>query len=396
MADKMTPKQTVHKIANEVDWLVLENGVRNYFVENIEQLCKMAEEYGNHVQQCLNDRKFEVDTKLFAKKASLRKEMDALWPESWPASKKAMDRLAFARALHLPPGCHTYVSRNSYRQYIDDLILEKAVQLEKVPAMINTPPASGCEIFSGSDGKWRFFELTPSGWPWWITRGPVNLLLWFGVTPHSIARRRPTEGEKLMCYYFLLAAIHDEECKEETDIRIFSEQYDGTWFKRDVFREAVWEYYWAFGQGSDERLSALGRVFDRVEKNLKDKGLLGDEKTDPASVQKELPPASGQAEGASNKVRWDDKDRAFYSKKEAIESAHKVGREHEIDDLKSLDYDGLKNILRRSYCSVKHMSRTAPAKGKVHKEDWYNYLKAQVAAKKSAEAAAEKMLKDLG
>lgn len=98
---------------------------------------------------------------------------------------------------------------------------------------------------------------------------------------------------------------------------------------------------------------------------------------------------------ASNEVPWNENDPAFYDKKDAIEEAHEMGQKHEIDKLQNLDYGRLKSILRRSDCTIKHMSRLAPPRGKVHKRDWRKYLKTQVEEKNRCEQVVENMLNDM-
>ena len=225
----MMPKQTVHEIVNKVDKLLLEEGVREHFLEHIIRLCKMAEDYGGALQPYIKKLK---------------------------TARNRIDGVKYAPGITI--------------SLIDEC-----------------PPPKGW--IKGDRDNNKFFETDEM----WLRLlhypiEPVNPLPWFGFFPYMIEPRKPTENEKFMCDYFLLAAIHDHECTMPTDISIFSKEYNGKWFKRDEFRETVFHHYWAFSKDSDERLSVLGRAFDRVEKDLKDlkdKGLLGGKAPEPTGMQ---------------------------------------------------------------------------------------------------------------
>ncbi|TKJ35802.1 MAG: hypothetical protein CEE38_14455 [Planctomycetes bacterium B3_Pla] len=91
-----------------------------------------------------------------------------------------------------------------------------------------------------------------------------------------------------------------------------------------------------------------------------------------------------------NKVPWDEKDSNFYSNKKAIEEATKVDNEYDVDELKNLDYDKLKKLLRKPTCTIRFMSVKSPRpRGKVHKIDWQKYLKNQIERSQKVENIAE-------
>ena len=91
-----------------------------------------------------------------------------------------------------------------------------------------------------------------------------------------------------------------------------------------------------------------------------------------------------------NKVEWDAEDINYYPNKEAVDEANTVGQKYDIDNLKHLHYDNLKKMLRQPGCTIKYMSRISPPRGKVHKQDWQKYLKAQIDQAKRIENGVER------
>ena len=98
-----------------------------------------------------------------------------------------------------------------------------------------------------------------------------------------------------------------------------------------------------------------------------------------------------KAEAIKNRVPWDENDPNFIENKKAIEQAHKVGNEHEIDELKKMNYDPLKKLLRRHDCTIKYMSCKRPRPhGKVNREDWSRYLQSEIQRARDIENAVER------
>ena len=107
---------------------------------------------------------------------------------------------------------------------------------------------------------------------------PVNPLLWFGLFGNANIQRSPTEKEKLMCDYVLLALVHDWELQYSgtpIDRWIFSTDYKGKWFKRNKFCEDVWMYYhypcsetFRLSATIQEKLSQLNRALEHVQAEL--------------------------------------------------------------------------------------------------------------------------------
>jgi hypothetical protein len=113
---------------------------------------------------------------------------------------------------------------------------------------------------------------------------PINPLLWFGIFGNASLQRKPEENESLMCYYVLLAIIHDVELKQPTDRPLFSDKYEGKWFQRNKFCEDVWAYYHYPNQDPSllyhsatpqEKLLQLNRAFERVQADLAGGGKTG-------------------------------------------------------------------------------------------------------------------------
>ena len=97
-----------------------------------------------------------------------------------------------------------------------------------------------------------------------------------------------------------------------------------------------------------------------------------------------------------NRVPWDPKAEGYISNTEAIASAKTFGIDHDIDDLKELDPDKLKKLLRSRNCNVTFMSTKKPQpRGRVHEGGWDAYLKRRVDEKNRFEAAVESGINDI-
>ncbi len=205
-----------HKIVNKVDQLVTNNpAVRAVFTGHIDQLCKLAEDYGQSQQpysKKLEDARNRIE------------------------QSKNPKRFVGKFLTDICPPPKGYVKMNSWDN-----------------CCINVP----------RDTIYRPAE-------------PANPLLWFGIFGDTSIQRKPTEDEKLMCDYVRMAVIHDYELRSPTDNYIFSADYKGKWFEWDSFREAAWGYYHPCpNQGityrlatAQEKVSQLNRALDHVEKDL--------------------------------------------------------------------------------------------------------------------------------
>jgi hypothetical protein len=217
---------TVHKIANKVDRLIMDVSIRARFTEHIDRFCKVVEDYGQALQP-------------YAKKLErAEKRIEKFTPEQLEKYKLPNGTIEVSLVDVCPPQ-KDWIKMS----YTDNFCV-------KVPMSVIRRP-----------------------------REPVNPLLWFGIFGNAGIQRKPTENEKLMCEYVLLAAIHDGELQQPTDRPLFSDKYDGKWFLRDDFRERLWSYYFydantypsitkIFGpevpESESERLLRLNRALEHV------------------------------------------------------------------------------------------------------------------------------------
>ncbi len=220
----------IHKIVNEVDQLVTNNpAVRAVFTGHIDQICKLAEDYGQAQQP-------------YSKKLEkARKRIEKLTPKHKQFEKyKLPDGTKGGLLVDICPPPKGYVKMS----YCDN------PGINNIPAYTIYRPAK-----------------------------PANPLLWFGIFGGASIHRKPTEDEKLMCDYVLMAVIHDYELRHSgtpTDSYIFSTDYKGKWFEWDSFLEAAGGYYHPYpipgitycSATAQEKLSQLNRALDHVKANI--------------------------------------------------------------------------------------------------------------------------------
>ena len=173
-------QNAVHGIANQVALLVINSDVRKRFTNNINRLCNMVEVYGQALQPYV--KKLERIKKRIEK------------TERTPGTE-----------VSLADEC---------------------------------PPPEGWVHISSADNRFINVDTAVIYRP----PEPVNPLLWFGFFGNATVQRPPTEEEKLMCDYFLLAAVHDQELQDPTDRPIFPQRYEGKWFRPEKFRYALWQH----------------------------------------------------------------------------------------------------------------------------------------------------------
>lgn len=128
----------------------------------------------------------------------------------------------------------------------------------------------------------------------------------------------------------------------------------------------------------------LRRLSDRIEKLL---GPVDPVNGDGTSVEK--------IRTNGNRVPWDEKDPNFYENKKAVDEAVKVGHEHDVEELKNLDFDKLRKLLRKPACTIKYMSVKSPRpRGRINKIEWRKYLKNQIKQALKTEEAAEQKVRE--
>ena len=144
-------------------------------------------------------------------------------------------------------------------------------------------------------------------------------------------------------------------------------------------------------QGKDDENQKQGQAKPEADLALKEGQVVP--KIEPPPETPVEPPApgtqdagSGEAGGETdgerkNEVSYDEKDPAYEFNAKAINRAKKVGQEHDINELKKLNPDRMRRLLRRSGCPIKFMSLNEHGQrphGRVHRGDWANYLKKKV------------------
>ena len=248
----------IHKIANEIDRLVINPKIRKLFADSIVKLYDMAEKSGVHLERCTKDPKFRINVE---------------------------DRLKFEKQMEQ---IHSQIIKlgNNFNvvsqtgdeatlKEIDKQLKQKNQDYAKLSSKCYKPPAPGCVEYDYLD--WDFLTVSMLEKPCWLKPGAVNPLLWFDIFGNANIQRKPTEDEKLVCQYVLLAIIHDYELRHSTDSHIFSKDYKGKWFARDRFCIDVWEYYHYRVQEvglhyhlatSQEKLSQLNRTLEHVKADI--------------------------------------------------------------------------------------------------------------------------------
>jgi len=222
---------TILDIANEVDGLIIEEGVLARFTGHIDKLCEMVENYGQALQPYV--KKLERTEKQLSQDKKL-----------WPAYLRQRYNEILEKKHHVPlaemcPPPESWVKCN-----FDD---NNFIKIPNPYSLIYRPPK------------------------------PVNPLVWFELfSGNAGLQREAIEEEKLMWDYMRMAIIHDWEIqfssRARTERPIFSAGYKGKWFERDRFCKAAWMYYRCGNERSlQEKLSQLNRALQQVKADLDEK-----------------------------------------------------------------------------------------------------------------------------
>lgn len=98
----------------------------------------------------------------------------------------------------------------------------------------------------------------------------------------------------------------------------------------------------------------------------------------------------------TNRVEWNDADPDYMPKREAVEWAVKAGRDHDVEELRAMDYGRLRNLLTRKQCEIRYMvTPSKPPRGKVHRADWESYIRRVVREHEQIEDIVEKRVRSL-
>jgi len=219
-------KTTVNKIVNQINSLIIKNpNIKDVFINNINQLCKMVDKY------CKAQEPFSKKLK------KAQQKINKFTSEQFEQHKNLH---GYVSPIDLCPEPKGYINIH----YIDKLF-------------INT---SDINIYRAP--------------------GSINPLLWFGFFGNASLQRRPSEKEKLMCNYVLLAIIHDYvilSSSRPTDHLIYPRYEDRKYFKLEKFYRELGKYY--CNQTYEEslyhpaslqgNLLHLDRVFEHLKVDIK-------------------------------------------------------------------------------------------------------------------------------
>jgi hypothetical protein len=98
----------------------------------------------------------------------------------------------------------------------------------------------------------------------------------------------------------------------------------------------------------------------------------------------------------TNRVEWNDADPDYMPKREALELAVKAGRDHDVEELRAMDYGRMRNVLRGRSCGIHYMvTPSKPPRGKVHLADWESYIRRVVREHEQMEGTVEKRIRSL-
>lgn len=98
----------------------------------------------------------------------------------------------------------------------------------------------------------------------------------------------------------------------------------------------------------------------------------------------------------ANRVEWNDADPDYIAKREAVELAVRAGRDHDVEELRAMDYGRMRNLLRGRKCEIRYMvTQSKPARGKVHRADWESYIRGVVREHEQIEGIVEKHVRSL-
>jgi hypothetical protein len=159
----------------------------------------------------------------------------------------------------------------------------------------------------------------------WMWPEPPNPLLWFDFHGSRNIQRPPTDADKLMVEYALLAAIHDESLTSSTDKKVYLDKpYNGKWFERDKFSEALWRryYYPKNDQDAKEKKAKIERALQHVKADLKERCqsvIRGQEEptakntTEIARAQEHKDFLFGKATDVDRLITYDENKKRFHS-----------------------------------------------------------------------------------
>lgn len=204
--------------------------------------------------------------------------------------------------------------------------------------------------------------------------------------------RSLTPDERRLTDAVAVAAYFDHLADTFGDVKVNDGLWDNDLRAYEQIQKALLQ--WLNVRPADA-MRYLERALSRIRADLEARGLL---KVIGQTGQK--PNGPGPASETAgyqhpNRVPWNDSDPAYYSNTNAIKDALKVANDKDIADLRRLNHDKLKKLLRSPGCTIHFMSRSKPFRGKVHKEEWQQYLNLLIKREHFARDRAEEMLGQL-
>jgi len=218
---------------------------KDFFSEKWIEFCQWVEDYGEHVEKCMNDPQLRIDTKKImqfnSKCRELYRQSNELAHKFNEATRKG-DHIAAKRCVKL--------------------MHKKEAELAKLKPQPQPPEPDYVR-----HNYTNFHHLNISGGHvFWIKPGPVNPLLWFALFGNAGNQREPNDKERLIIDCIILTVVHDYggdlDYSEETITDRFN-PYSRRYFKRDNF---CWALLDKLNQSDGE--GRIQRAFEHVKADL--------------------------------------------------------------------------------------------------------------------------------
>jgi hypothetical protein len=119
-----------------------------------------------------------------------------------------------------------------------------------------------------------------------------------------------------------------------------------------------------------------------------------------AKVDIEMAKVAGRSDpdrsACPNEIPWNPRLPGFYSATSALADAEKVGNDHEILELQTMDFNKLRRLLRSPKCGVRFAStKKPPYRTRVCRVEWRQYLGEQADTKNQFDEAVEEKAREL-
>jgi len=240
-----------------------------FFQDNWAKFCKLAEEYGKHLDTCRNDPACEYQQG----RAGLVAEYEAL-KKSPDAAKKAGDSQATKKLQR---------QINRLQQKINNLPESQRPGPGYTKFEVCTLEYYNLPYYKGHSSN-----SIPL---WWIRPGPIDPTDWLLCD----CAQDISQEHRLIADCALLSIMHDTEpTLSGIDARVYSTAYSGNYFRRDEFCHNV----------RSKVLDEAGSI-DRIERALE-------------RVRHEIGQELTPNNGDTWQIPWDDEDKDYILASEAI------------------------------------------------------------------------------